>query len=105
MGDRSTYNSVQSHCEQSNGHWCPGNARLYEQVTVDAEPHSAILSHASSTTAMLAGVAALLSLVALFVVIRRRGNSTLVFERAGTYGNLEHGHFEKGQPENGEGSA
>jgi len=54
---------------------------------------------------MLAGVAALLSLVALFVVIRRRGNSTLVFERAGTYGNLEHGQFEKGQPDSGEGSA
>jgi len=54
---------------------------------------------------MVAGVAALLSLVAFFVVIRRRGNSISVFERAGTYAHLEHGQFENGQPESGEGSA
>merc|ERR1712008_41991 len=100
--DRSTYNSVQSHCESSNGHWCPGNARLYEQVAVDAEPHSAMLSRPSRTTAMVASVAALLGMAALFVFSRRYNNATRFLQRSGA---SNYGHLHHGQLENAEGTA
>jgi len=70
--DTSSYNAVQSHCEQSKGHWCPGNARLYEQV---AEPPSAALNSASRHTAKVVGIASLFSVAALFMASHRRRNS------------------------------